>query len=134
MVDLVHALVVADSDLVIDFLRGRGPGAAALRRWLTEGRLRVTAVTVFELRVGTDYLERQAQLATLFARRTLPLDTLGALHAGEAHARLQAAGRGIGLKDSLQAGICKRFGLPLATRNTRHLERVEGLRLVSVEA
>jgi tRNA(fMet)-specific endonuclease VapC len=36
---------------------------------------------------------------------------------------------GIDVKDALQAGICLRFGLPFATRNLRHFDRVPGLQL-----
>jgi tRNA(fMet)-specific endonuclease VapC len=38
------------------------------------------------------------------------------------------------VREALQAGICLRFELPLATRNARHLERVEGLALVLLPA
>lgn len=126
-------VLVADTDLVIDFLRGRGPGAGAVRRWLREDRLRLTAVTGFELRVGTDFLQRAADLRALLARRTLPLDLLGALLAGDAYSQLRGAGLDIGVKDALQAGVCRRFDLPLATRNLRHFERVEGLSLASLD-
>jgi hypothetical protein len=35
--------VVADTDLVIDFLRGKGAGVDAVRGWITAGTLRLTA-------------------------------------------------------------------------------------------
>jgi tRNA(fMet)-specific endonuclease VapC len=38
------------------------------------------------------------------------------------------------MADCLQAGICLRFDLPLATRNHKHFERVAGLRLYDVDA
>jgi tRNA(fMet)-specific endonuclease VapC len=41
---------------------------------------------------------------------------------------------GIGFADCMQVGICLRYGLPLATRNRKYFERVEGLQLVDVEA
>ena len=127
-------LVVVDTDLVIDFLRGRGPGAHLTRRLVIERRLRLTAVTGFELRVGADFLARRDQILGLFRSRTVPLDLASALRAGEVASALQAAGTGIGLADCMQAGICLRYGLPLATRNRKHFERVEGLQLIDVEA
>lgn len=72
--DMGNGLVAADTDLVIDFLRGEGPGAAAVRRWLTDGRLRLTALTAFELRVGASFLDVHSGIESLLARRTLPLD------------------------------------------------------------
>lgn len=131
---MADGLVVADTDLVIDFLRGRDPGAASVRRWLEEGRLRLSAVAAFELRIGADFTGRGDEMGALLGRRTLPLDVLAALHAGEVFARLRADGLDIGVKDALQAGICRRFELPLATRNVRHFERVERLTLAPLDS
>ena len=127
-------LVVIDTDIVIDFLRGRGPGAHLTRRLIIERRLRVTAITGFELRVGADFLARKDQILGLFRSRTVPLDLASALRAGEVASTLQASGTGIGFADCMQAGICLRHGLPLATRNRKHFERVEGLQLIDIEA
>lgn len=126
-------LVVADTDLIIDFLRGRGPGARLTRELLVERRLRLTAVTGFELRVGTDFLDRREQILRLFRSRTVALDLASALRAGEIAAVLNRAGSAIGFADCLQAGICLRHDLPLATRNRKHFDRVDGLRLVEVD-
>ncbi|MGH8936901.1 MAG: type II toxin-antitoxin system VapC family toxin [Acidimicrobiia bacterium] len=125
--------VVADTDLVIDFLRGAGPGAPAVERWLRQRRLFLTTITAFELRLGRDFLARGRDLAWLFRRPSLPLDLESALRAGEVFARLRDLGSPIDRADSLQAGICLRYGLPLATRNLRHFERVDGLRLASLD-
>ena len=121
--------VIADTDLLIDFLRGKGDGADAVRRWITSGTLRLTAITAFELRVGGDFGRRERSIARLLAGRTLPFDIEGALHAGAIWKELAARGVSIGLADTLQAGIARRFDLPFATRNTLHFERVAGLRL-----
>lgn len=126
-------LVVADTDLIIDFLRGRGPGARLTRELLVERRLRLTAVTGFELRVGTDFLDRREQILQLFRSRTVALDLASALRAGEIAAVMNKAGLAIGFADCLQAGICLRHDLPLATRNRKHFDRVDGLRLVDVD-
>jgi tRNA(fMet)-specific endonuclease VapC len=130
----VAGLVVVDTDLVIDFLRGRGPGAQLTRRLIVERRLRLTAITGFELRVGADFLARKDQILGLFRSRTVPLDLASVLRAGELASALQASGMGIGFADCMQAGICLRHDLPLATRNRKHFERVEGLQLVDIEA
>lgn len=122
-------LVIADTDLVVDFLRGADPGATRVERWIEERRLRLTAITAFELRLGADFLGRQAEIEGLLQRRSLPLDAVGAFHAGRLFVALRGEGRGIDVKDALQAGVCLRFQLPLATRNTRHFDRVPGLQL-----
>jgi predicted nucleic acid-binding protein len=70
------------------------------------------------------------RIGRLLSARTLPLDHAAALIAGEVYVRLRGLGLDIGVKDSLLAGTCLRFDLPLATRNVRHFARVEGLRLI----
>ncbi|MDN5857687.1 MAG: type II toxin-antitoxin system VapC family toxin [Pseudonocardia sp.] len=103
-----------------------------VRDLLAERRLRLTSVTGFELRVGTDFLARRDRIMRLFRSRTVVLDLQSALRAGEVAAGLRQAGCGIGFADCLQAGICLRYDLPLATRNRRHFERVAGLRLLDI--
>lgn len=125
-------LLAVDTDLVIDFLRGRGEGASLVRDGLAEGNLRLTAITGFELRVGTDFLDRRDDILRLFRSRTLPIDLAAALRAGEVFSSLRAEGRGIGFADCLQAGICLRHAIRFATRNRKHFERVEGLDLADL--
>ncbi len=123
-------LRVVDTDLAIDFLRDRAPGARRVQEWLERDVARFSAVTAFELRLGTDFTRRAEKIGRLLAARTLPLDHAAALIAGEVFVRLRGLGLEIGVNDSLLAGTCLRFDLPLATRNIRHFARVEGLRLI----
>lgn len=131
---MASGLIVVDTDLVIDFLRGSGQGVHTIRTLLTERRLRLTAVTGFELGIGTGFLDRQEDILRLLRSRTLPLDLQSALKAGAVATALQQHGQRIGFADSLQAGICLRNDLPLATRNRRHFARVDGLELVEPES
>lgn len=125
-------LVVVDTDLVIDFLRGKGPGVRLVRELITQHRIRFSAITAFELRVGTDFHARHADIMRLLGSRTFPLDAACALSAGSVAADLRGRGQPIGFADCLQAGTCLRYDLPLATRNRRHFERVAGLELAEV--
>lgn len=103
-----------------------------MRELIADHRLRVTAITAFELRVGTDSLARCDDILRLLRSRTFALDPASALRAGDVAAMLRSAGQGIGMADCLQAGICLNFDLPFATHNRRHFDRVEGLRLFDV--
>ncbi|MGV0745753.1 type II toxin-antitoxin system VapC family toxin [Mycolicibacterium sp. XJ870] len=125
-------LVVVDTDLVIDFLRGKGIGVSLVRDLISSRRIRFTAVTAFELRTGTDFHRRHADIVKLLKSRTLPLDIAAGLQAGEAASFLRDAGTPIGFADCLQAGICIRNQLPFATRNRRHFERIPQLDLVDL--
>lgn len=127
-------LLVADTDLVIDFLRGRGDGARLLPPWLSTRRLRLSVVTLFELRSGRDWARRGTRIEALFLGGPLRIDRQAALHAGAIEAALRAAGTPIGVADTLQAAICRSLGLPLATRNDAHFLRVAGLALVDLTA
>lgn len=122
-------VVVVDTDLVIDFLRGKDPGVPLVRELVASHRLRVTAITAFELRVGADFLARRDDILRLVRSRTFPLDARSALRAGDVAAALRRDGQDIGMADCLQAGICLNFDLPLATRNHEYFQRVDGLRL-----
>ena len=125
--------LVVDSDLLIDFLRGHEPSASSVAGWIEAGRLRLTAISAFELRLGADFLPRRDAIRALIAPRTLPLDAGGALLAGELYATARSEGRTIELRDALIAGVCRRFDLPLATRNVRHFERIPGLTLIAAD-
>ena len=74
MVDVAVDLRVVDTDLAIDFLRGREPGATRVSEWLERDVARFTAMTAFELRLGTDFIQRSGRIGQLLSARTLPLD------------------------------------------------------------
>lgn len=103
-----------------------------VRELIVNHRFRVTAITAFELRLGADFLARRDDILRVVRSRTFPLDAASALRGGEVAATLRGAGQDIGLADCLQAGTCLNFDLPFATRNPKHFNRVEGLRLVDI--
>lgn len=120
---------VVDTDVLVDYLRGRGPGAELLAR-LGRGGYRVTAVSAFELALGAAHRLDPRPVQALLDAPTLALTPRGGLLGGEALARLRGDGRGIDVRDALQAGMCLDADLPLVTRNVRHFERVPGLRVL----
>jgi tRNA(fMet)-specific endonuclease VapC len=120
---------VVDTDVLIDYLRGRGPGAELLAR-LGRGGYRVTAVSAFELALGAAHRLDPRPVQALLDAPTLALTPRGGLLGSEALARLRADGRGIDVRYALQAGVCLDAGLPLVTRNVRHYQRVSGLHVI----
>jgi predicted nucleic acid-binding protein len=122
-------MIVADTDVLIDFLEGVEPVASRVGDELEAG-LATTAVTRFELRAGvrSDKQER-AVSGLLDALLTLPLDTAAADRAATVRVTLEQTGAGIGMADSLIAGIALTHGATLLTRNRRHFGRVAGLKL-----
>ncbi len=126
-------MIVADSDVLIDYLERRG-AAEVVARELERGRLATTAVSRFELLAGAR-TKRQRSITTklLKPRETLPLDATAADQAAAVRRELERRGLAIGMADSLIAGIVMSCGATLLTRNRHHFERVPGLALANLE-
>lgn len=124
-------MIVADSDVLIDALRGRPAAVRRIERELESGGLATTAITAFELRSGVRSERSAAQVDRLLAALPIfPLDEAAANQAAEARRHLEDSGTPIGMADYLIAGICLARGATLLTRNRAHFERVPGLALV----
>ena len=126
-------MILADTDVLIDFLVGVQPVKNQIAQYIKAERLETTAITCFELLSGADQTKRgHAVRQLLDALNVLPLDREAARHAAEVRRKLDQAGQTIGMGDSLIAGIALAHNLPLFTRNRAHFERVEKLELVKV--
>jgi tRNA(fMet)-specific endonuclease VapC len=124
---------VLDSDVLIDYLRGDGPGrelVAALRATLA---YRVTAVTALELALGASYERDPVPVDALLAAPCLPLNRAAGVRAGRLMRSLQDIGAAIDVRDAMQAAICLEEDASLVTRNARHFARVPGLALIPVD-
>ncbi|HKK27510.1 MAG TPA: type II toxin-antitoxin system VapC family toxin [Gemmatimonadota bacterium] len=123
-------MIVVDSDVLIDALRGRPDAARRLDLELQTGALATTSVSAFELRSGVRSGEAAGKVETLLAALTvLPFDEEAAEKAADVRRTLESEGEGIGMADYMIAGIClTRSGL-LLTRNREHFGRVPGLSL-----
>ena len=123
-------MIVADSDVLIDALRGRGAAGARVALELQGGNLATTVISVFELLAGAhtprehDKVERLLRALTI-----LPLDEEAAREAAKVRRELESAGRTIGTADFLIAGICIVRSAILLTRNRDHFERIPRLSL-----
>lgn len=123
-------MIVADTDVLIDYLSGRGPVADRISVELERGRLATTVITRFELLSGAKGARQERSIRDLLdGLTTLILDRDAADVAATVRRRLQELGSGIGMGDSLIAGIVLLHDGILLTRNCRHFERVEGLHL-----
>jgi tRNA(fMet)-specific endonuclease VapC len=59
----------------------------------------------------------------------LPLDLEACIESGKIAANLRSMGEGLEARDALIAGIVKRHGEILVTRNLKHFSRVDGLKV-----
>ena len=120
---------VLDSDILIDYLRGVGPGRDLVRSLIRGAGYRVTAVTAFELSLGRSYREDPRPVHALLAAPLLTLTRKAGLRAGSLLGELRRAGVTIDVRDAMQAGICLEAGAVLVTRNVSHFDRVPDLRI-----
>ena len=127
-------MIVADTDVLIDFLRGREPGAEAVGSALETGQLQTTAVSCFELLSGARTGREREIVERLLDRiPVLALDRDAARRAAEVRRDLDQVGEAIGMADSLIAGIALAHNSRLLTRNRRHFERVASLSCIDFE-
>ncbi len=124
-------MIVADTDVLIDYLAGVQPVARQVLGYVETERLKITAITVFELLSGASEGRRGEMIRKLAgALDVLPLDRPASERAAAVRRTLEQRGQPIGMGDSLIAGIALAGGFPLFTRNRKHFERVPGLELV----
>jgi len=122
-------MTVADTDVLIDYLAGKGE-AGKVERLLQRAALWTTVITRYELLCGTKTPKQADRMAQLLeAVPSLELDEAAVDAAAGIQKSLQQAGHGIGMADSLIAGIVISKGGILFTRNRRHFERIPGLEL-----
>ncbi len=124
------ALLVADSDVLIDALHGRNPGADRVTIGLETGALATTTISAFELLSGAVSDRSRDQIDRLLAALTiLPLDEAAGRAAAGARREMESLGTPIGMGDYLIAGICLARSATLLTRNVGHFSRIPRLRL-----
>jgi len=124
-------LILADTDVLIDYLTGVQPAENQVRKYIEADALQTSAVTCFELLCGAREGRRGDKTRDFVASiPALPLDRESAALAAAVRQRLESIGSAIGMADSLIAGIALANDLPLLTRNRKHFQAVEGLRLL----
>jgi predicted nucleic acid-binding protein len=125
-----------DTDIVSELVR-RNPtvsqrAEAYGRLW---GPLKLSVITYYEALSGLLYRDARLQLSRLESIAALsdilPVTAEAAAISARIEADLRSRGLGIGATDTLIAGVALTNGLVLATNNTRHYERIEGLQLVN---
>ncbi|MGA8153800.1 MAG: type II toxin-antitoxin system VapC family toxin [Terriglobales bacterium] len=128
-------MILADTDVLIDYLAGSQPVTDQVLDYARSDSLHTSAVTCFELLSGAWEGKRGDRVRRLVAAvPVLPLDREAATRAAEVRQQLARSGFSIGMADSLIAGIALVNDLPLLTRNRKHFDHVEGLRLITADA
>jgi tRNA(fMet)-specific endonuclease VapC len=131
--------ICVDTDILIDFLKGKNPGSLSYERWRSTASIGVTSITAFELLMGARGTKssspkryEEAKSFIEAQKHVFPFDQESADKASEIGAELILKGRGIEIRDLFNASICIVRGLPLLTRNKDHYQRVSSLKLLDV--
>ncbi len=123
-------MIVADSDVLIDFLRGLGDGARQVELALRSGSFATTAITAFQIRSGARTEKQRKSVDTLLEAMTiLPFGPEEARIAAELRLQVEEQGLPIGMADYMIAATCIATDSILLTRNLKDFARVKGLRL-----
>ena len=128
----METIIIADTDVVIDFFSGAEPIASTIADLIQGDYLSLTSMSVFELYAGITGKKRLKQIDNLVSIiPVFPLEKKDAETAAKIYNDLKQAGNLIGNQDILIAGVCITHDLPLMTRNTAHFSRISRLRLFS---
>lgn len=128
---MAKGLVCIDTDVCVDLLREKDPGFTLFVKLLERFEPCITAITVFELCLGHIKMKRKDRIVDFIAQFiVLPFDVKAAEISAQIQASLDKKGEGIGVPDTLIAGICIAANIPLLTLNTQHFSRVAGLALI----
>lgn len=121
--------VLTDTSVLIGFLKGHQPEVGYIEEALRGKTLILSAITVFELKVGlTPNSKRDRLFDKLFQQVTVvPFDKEAAMAAASIENQLRSQGQVIGVPDTLIAGICLSRNLGLVTLDADHFQRVPGL-------
>ncbi|MBI2486459.1 MAG: type II toxin-antitoxin system VapC family toxin [Deltaproteobacteria bacterium] len=122
--------VCVDTDLIIDHLRGRLPGAELFSLIITRYEPCTTYISRFELLCGASTAEeREIIEECLLGFKIIPFDELSSNEAVRIYRELRQEGQLIGIRDILIAGIVLAHNLDIATRNVKDFKRIKRLSL-----
>ncbi len=124
--------VAVDTDVLVDFLRGRKPAVEKLSRLLdSKVALATTVVNLFELSWGAYRIGKAREVEDLAeALIVLNLTPREAIKAGEEMAYLLSIGQAIEIRDLLVGVIVRENGYALLTGNIKHFKRIRGLNVI----
>jgi predicted nucleic acid-binding protein len=108
---------LVDSDVCIDYLRGREYTRVLFGKWIERGLLSISAITHLEIYAGMRNREESATADFLGNMVTIPVDESVASSAGNIIRHLRAKGLTISPMDSIIAASALFANVPLVTNN-----------------
>jgi tRNA(fMet)-specific endonuclease VapC len=121
-------VICVDTDILIEYNRKKVKSDSILYKLSGEFEIAITSVTAYEILRGDDLSEDAFWKSYFTSIKVLPFDLGVATLAGTIYRALKS--NPIDMPDLLIAAIAMHHGLPLATLNKKHFERVPLLKLV----
>lgn len=116
----VAASCVLDSDIVIDYLRGRPYARELLMRWSGDGLPAISVVTHFEVYQGMRPAEEEATNIFLGGLPSITVEASLSRQAGILAREARQQGRTVAAADAFIAATALSLGVPLLTNNADH--------------
>lgn len=131
-------MYLLDSNILIDFSRGKLKGAYDLMRQSDASLFKVPSVVKAELLLGAEKSENPEQMrfrveSLLLPFEIVPFDDRCAPFYAKTRAALESQGMTIGANDYLIAAIALAHSAVLVTNNVKEFQRVPGLSIESWE-
>lgn len=132
--DSVKAIFV-DTDILVDYLRGREPGKSAFSSWRNKAEIFMTSITAFELLLGANLSKKREQRkgeveSLLNQHEIIAFNWESASMAAEKGAELKIEGIPLEIRDLFNACICLTAKTPILTNNKAHYEKIKGLKII----
>ncbi len=112
--------MLVDTDIAIDYLRGRHYARGFMEDLWRTGRAYLSILSVYELYAGMKPEEEAATEAFIDACRVLEVDRRVARAGAEWYRKWREKGYTLTAVDCLITGTALVYGLVVATRNVRH--------------
>ena len=125
-------MYLIDSNILIDFLRGKNKYALQMLRTSDAGIFKIPSIVKAELLLGVEKSSdpgnnRLRVELLLLPFETLPFDDRCARHYARLRAYPEGKGMGIGANDYIIAACAMAYGATVVTNNAAEFERVPGL-------
>lgn len=124
--------MVVDTSIFIEHLRAKDKTSTTLYQISDEPEIFISAISLYELYMGATSEEKATQIRKLTEGiAVLPFTDEVAIQAGVIYKQLRSQNKLIEFRDIFIGATCLTFNLPIATRNKKHFERVQGLMILN---
>ena len=120
--------VAIDTCILVEFLRAKDKSKTVYAKLVRNATpLYISTIVLFEVRAGLNASNQELLLGLLRKLTCLPFDVRIAEIAADFSMKLRKNRIQVESSDLFIAATAIAHGLPLATRNRKHFERIEGL-------